>query len=653
MNILKKDNRLWDEETLNKTLLFELLDKYDDKLFALLLSDKDTKAKYFIKAGDSYVFKYDDFKFFIEQNSLDGSYTKYENTIGLSDKGKFLSQSTDYVLDWPYKDTILVGGMSSEEDKENYIEEKEFSKERRKREEIFYNNIIAQDEIDRLKDNKALKNFTRYSKKGREDVKKIDRDKDGTIMENLLIKGNNLLALYSLKDQFAGKVKLIYIDPPYNTGGDTDIFAYNNRFKHSTWLTFMKNRLQVASEFLSEDGFIAITIDHQELYYLGAIADEIFGETNRVGLVTIYINPKGRQHERFFSASTEYMLVYAKDINQATFRNITIDEEKTETFDKEDELGKYRLDKFARIRSSTLRDVKPNFYYPIYVSPDLKKISSKKIKGYTEVFPIENGKEYSWKTKKDTFEERLENNQFEAIENDGEVQIYNKYREQQVFKNLWTDKKYFPEFQGTNMLKKIIGNNSFSYPKSLFAVLDTLKIMTSKNDIIMDFFAGSSTTGHAVLELNKEDGGDRKFILIEQISDQINIGKKRLSKVISSSIDKVPSGYNNENFIYLELAEYNEEAKNKIESCKNYKELKKLFTDLTDYYFLNYNIAVKDFNEKVLNDKDFQELPIDKQKKLFKALLDNNQLYISYDEQDDSRFNLTKEDKNLTQMFYE
>ena len=155
------------------------------------------------------------------------------------------------------------------------------------------------------------------------------------------------------------------------------------------------------------------------------------------------------------------------------------------------------------------------------------------------------------------------------------------------------------------------------------------------------------------MELNKEDGGGRRFILIEQIFNQIRIGKERVSKVISGSIDNVPSGYESESFIYFELAEYNEEAKNKIDACKSYKELKKLFTELTDYYFLNYNVSVKQFNDEILDDKDFQELPLEEQKSIFKALLDNNQLYISYDEQGDTRFKLSEEDRKLTEMFYE
>ncbi len=630
--LLKKDSRLWDKEKkeLNETLLKDLTDKLDEQLLNLLLSDKQAKEKFFLKIKDVFVFKINEFKFYIDENKLDNSYTQYKNRIGLKAGSKLLSERDEVVLDWPFKDCVLEGGMTKEDQKRN---------------EIFFNEVLAQDEIDRLYDPKAFVNWKRYTAKGEEKVKELKRDKDGTIKENLIIKGNNLLALHSLKEQFTGKVKLIYIDPPYNTGGSTDIFTYNNNFKHSTWLTFMRNRLEASKELLKNDGFIAITIDHVELFYLGVLADEIFGEQNRVGIVSIYINPKGRQHEKFFSASTEYMLVYAKDISIGKFNTTTIDEEKADLFDLEDEQGKYRLDKFIRARTSTLRKEKPHFYYPIYVSKNLKEITVEKKSGYYEIFPIENGKEYTWKTKRDTFEERLLDGNFEAKKENGEVKIYNKFREQQVLKNIWTDKKYFPEFQGTNLLKKILGRNAFSYPKSLYAVLDTLKIMTSYDDIILDFHAGSGTTGHATLALNKEDGGNRKFILVEQLDEHIDICIERNQKVLAQ--ENI-----NDNFVYFELAKWNEEAKEKILKAKSLKELEKLFDELYERYFLNYNVKIKEFKERTLKEEGFQKLSLDDQKKLFIEMLDMNQMYVNFSERADEKYNLAKDDIALSEEFY-
>ncbi len=178
----------------------------------------------------------------------------------------------------------------------------------------------------------------------------LRRDTDGTIKENLIIKGNNLLALHSLKKQFAGKVKLIYIDPPYNTGGDANIFTYNNTFNHSTWLTFIKNRLEVAKKLLRDDGFIAIAIDHTELFYLGTLADEIFCRENRLGIITVRHFPGGRTNDKFFATTNEFMLVYACNIDIAKVKELNISEEKfLKKFSEEDEKGKYRLSQFARM----------------------------------------------------------------------------------------------------------------------------------------------------------------------------------------------------------------------------------------------------------------------------------------------------------------
>ena len=265
--LLKKDSRLWDEEKkeINETLLKDLIDKLDEKLLELLLSDKESKKEFFMKVKDVYVLKHNKLKFFIDENKLDNSYTQYQNKIGLRVGNKLLSERDDVVLDWPFKDCILEGGMTKEDEKRN---------------EIFFNEVLAKDEIDRLEDPKALVNWKRHTKKGEEKVKEIKRDKDGIIRENLIIKGNNLLALHSLKEQFTGKVKLIYIDPPYNTGSDS--FAYNDNFNHSSWLTFMKNRLEIAETLLDKNGVIFISINHIELAYVSILLDDIFGSENKL-----------------------------------------------------------------------------------------------------------------------------------------------------------------------------------------------------------------------------------------------------------------------------------------------------------------------------------------------------------------------------------
>ena len=645
INLLKTDPRFVDDEgELVKAAVMDRAWKIDHDLVRLLLREPDVKAKFFDEIEGHYIFNTNTFIDYIsDKNFLANSYTRFRNKIGLNIEDKFLPERGEVSLVWPYKDCVLEGGQTKDEEK---------------RKEIFFNEILAQDEIDRLFDPKVLTGWQHYTVDGEGEVTGIKRDDNGIIRENLLIKGNNLLALHTLKQQFRGKVKLIYIDPPYNTGGSTDSFSYNNDFKHSTWLTFIKNRIEVTKELLRDDGFIAVTIDHVELFYLGVLLDEIFGRENRVGIVTIYINPKGRQHERFFSAATEHMLVYAKNISKAEFNKVALDEDKIESFDKRDEAGNYRLEQFIRVRSNTLRTNKPNFWYPIYVSKDLKDITLTKKENYHEIFPINNGREFTWKTKSETFEKRNIGDYFVAVEQNGQIIILHKYYEQQVIKNLWTDKKYFPEFQGTNLLKELLGKNLFSYPKSLYAVLDTLKIMTDNDDIILDFFAGSGTTAHAVLELNKEDGGNRQFILVEQMDSIETVILPRLQKIIGNNADKetlLKGTSDKENFVYFELKEYNQIYMDKIQAAQSSEALVGLWRDIAENSFLNWYVnaeipedAVADFIEIGQDENG-----LDKQKKLLIELLDKNQLYVNLSEIEDEDFGVSAEDKGLNRAFYE
>jgi len=655
IDVLKADERLWNEDKteLNQTLLLDLVENIDEKLIELLLQEKELRDKFFVKIKDVYVFKTNDFRFFIEENKVDNSYTQYKNRIGLTDGKRFLKDTNDVVLNWPYKDCVLEGGQSTEEGLDTYFEysekTKSYEEKQAKRKEIFFNSVLAHDEIDRLFDHKALTNWKRFTKDGEQEVKEIKRDEDGTICENLIIKGNNLLALHSLKKQFIGKIKLIYIDPPYNTGGDANIFTYNNTFNHSTWLTFMKNRLEAGKQLLRDDGFIAIAIDHCELLYLGILADEIFGRENRLGVITIVIKPEGRQFSKFFAVTNEFMLVYAKDINVANFEDVIIDEKEKEKFDRKDDKGRYKLRLYLNYNKPEIsgRDINPEGWYPFYVSKDLKTITLEKKSDYIEVWPIDNGIEKSWQTSRKTAQERILAGEIICEKNKkGELEIFFKDREHQRYLTHWLDSKYNSTHYGTKLLEKTLGGKvKFSYPKSLYSVLDTLKIMTKDDDIILDFFSGSGTTGHATLELNKEDGGNRKFILVEQLDEHIDVCIERNQKVLAQeNID--------DSFIYFELAKWNETAKEKILDCESLEELEAFFDEMYERYFLNYNLKIKEFKEKVLKEENFRNLSLDEQKKIFVSMLDNNQMYVNKTEMADKKFGISEEDQNLTNQFY-
>ena len=316
--ILKQDSRLINQENeLNQNLIKEYADKLDEQFIELLLNNEETRNKFFLKIKDVYVFKQNDFKFFLDENKIDNSYTQYENRIGLKFGSKLLKDTTDVVLNFPYKDCVLEGGQSTEEGFDEYYEfeeadekkgiEEGYKLKQTKRKEIFFNEILAKDEIDRLFEPKAFTNIKKITAKGEEKVTNFARDENGTIKDNLIIKGNNLLALHSLKKEFAGRIKFIYIDPPYNTSSDS--FVYNDKFNHSTWLTFMKNRLEVAKELLRDDGVIFISCDHNEQSYLKVLIDgdknKLFGRENYIATLAVENNPKGRKNSNYVSISND------------------------------------------------------------------------------------------------------------------------------------------------------------------------------------------------------------------------------------------------------------------------------------------------------------------------------------------------------------
>lgn len=281
------------EGQLNKNKLAELARKYDTKLLELLMSEEEVKDHFFSKIQDEVlVFKKDVFLQFLNNKEfLPDSFTAYKTKIGLAtENGQYLSENNNVVLNFPYKDCVLEGGQTKEDSK---------------RQEVFFNETLAPTEITRLLDDKVLTNFKRYDKEGEHEVTELNEN------DNFIIKGNNLIALHSLKKRFAGKVKLIYIDPPYNTGKDS--FNYNDHFNHSSWLTFMKNRLEVAWELLSDDGTIWMSIDDSESHYLKVLADGIFGRENFLNEVIWQRAYAPVNLKKTFSRSHDAILVYAKN----------------------------------------------------------------------------------------------------------------------------------------------------------------------------------------------------------------------------------------------------------------------------------------------------------------------------------------------------
>ena len=271
----------------------------------------------------------------------------------------------------------------------------------------------------------------------------------------------------------------------------------------------------------------------------------------------------------------------------------------------------------------------------------MQYITSEFKEGYYELFPRTDQGEFAWKNVKESFDDSNKGNYFKAEKDGDKILLFHKYYEQQVFKNVWTDKKYQSEFQGHNLLKKLIGENKFSYPKSLYAVVDVIKIMTKPNDIVMDFFGGSGTTAHAVSEVNLDGENKRNFILIEQLDEHIDIVLRRMNKIIADT---------SESFIYLELKKYNQIFVEKIEAAESTDELLQIWEEMKAKSFLDYNVDIKRQDEHT---EEFKALNINEQKRHLIEILDKNQLYVNLSSMNDKDFEVTEEEKQVTRDFYQ
>jgi adenine-specific DNA-methyltransferase len=326
--VLKNEpNYVTDDGKLKKWVVINKAQNYDAELIGLLLDDTVLKAKFFLDVKDVLVFNQSLFIQFLEQkNYLNDSYTTYKNKVGLNIDEKYLKQRNEVVLVWPFKDCVLEGGQSREEDK---------------REEIFFNETLAQDEISQLLEPKVLTNAKRYTVNDESSFDKFNRNDKGIITDNLIIKGNNLLAMHTLKEEFAGKVKLIYIDPPYNTGNDG--FKYNDNFNHSSWLSFMKNRLDIAKDLLSDDGVIFVSLDDKEAHYCKVLMDEIFKRENFIA--DICHKSRGSiSNDKIISPNHNHILLFAKNERLVFSKKEKFGVKKSlEGFKLKDERGDYKL----------------------------------------------------------------------------------------------------------------------------------------------------------------------------------------------------------------------------------------------------------------------------------------------------------------------
>jgi len=642
-NLLGKDDRLVSEGELLKNKIIELALKLDKDLIKLLLSDREIKEVFFAEVDKTLIFDKDKFiRFVSNKEFLPDSYTAFKNKIGLTVGDEFINEKKEVVLSWPYKDCVLEGGMTKED---------------QKRDEIFWNETLAPDEISRLLDPKVFTNAKRIEKKGEHKFDGFRTDENGAIKDNLIIKGNNLLALHSLKKRFAGKVKLIYIDPPYNIGND---FQYNDRFNHSTWLTFMKNRLEAAKDLLSDDGIIFVQIDDNELAHLKVLMDEVFSKTleeksNFVQFVEIKANVGAAQEYQnpFMPKNCEYGLIYAKNYKKRKYKPIWIKSEVDRAYSKivlnprEKNFRKWKigkvLDEFIKEYGEENKSNEELFYSFVFKNIDriFRTISPKGAgAGLVEAMK---------KSKKETWAVYNREDKEDIICYRGEmVRFYSKNIKEDIDGNkiigrelgsLWDDIAWqgiAPE-GGVTLI-------SGKKPEKLLKRI--IYMATEPDEVVLDFFMGTGTTCAVAHKMG------RQYIGVEQLDYGENSAVVRLKNVINgdqTGISKSVGWKGDGDFVYLELLKWNENFAEDIRKAKTKEELKKLWGIMKKRAFLSYKVDVKAIDAHA---EDFADLSLEDQKKFLLECLDKNHLYVNYSEIDDEEYGVSEEDKKLNKEFY-
>lgn len=660
-------------EVLKRNRIIEDLDAYDEALMTALLSDDLIHKNYTKKIANVEIFEVNQFIQMLEfKEYWEDSYTKYSNKIGLTAGGKFIDESEDVVLDFPFKDTVLKAGMTKEDVNNGDADEP------------FLNQTLAKSEIDELLEPKIFINAKRYDRSGGVNVSSVKPE------DSLVIKGNNLIALHSLKKRYAGKVKLIYLDPPYNTGSDS--FEYNDRFNHSTWLTFMKSRLEIARDLLSENGYIFIQTDDGELAYLKVIMDSIFGINNYVNTISILFKniagASGGGQDKRLKKNIEYLTVYSKNYDMAAQFNDVYDFKEIGTLVKEmrdngvswkytsvlvnpgdkiyvgstqdgsgNEIKLYERNNFEiKSISKIMNDEKiseEEAYlkygdFAFQTAMPQSSIRPTVMKKWNELGKKSNNLmsiEYvprSGKNKGKLYEQFYKGDNFRlfawlrdvTINKDGKLY---KVEKQGTFWNYVSDTKNVNKEGGVDF-------PNGKKPENLLRRI--IEMVTDSDDIVMDFFLGSGSTVASAMKLN------RKFIGVEQIDCQINLIKKRLSGIIggdSTGISKDVNWQGGGSFVYAELMEKNGGFVRDVQSASSTDELKAVFTRMKDVADFDFRVDLNKFETEWNSFESFEE-----QKRELIRILDKNQLYYNYANIDDANVRdlISDSDYDFNQSFY-
>ncbi|RVY62301.1 site-specific DNA-methyltransferase [Helicobacter pylori] len=592
-----------------KERLVTLILQHDEKLLIFMLEHEnanDYKNAFFKMIANSLVFNEKALLECLETKELDRSFTRFKNQIGLYSQGCPIKSSELVVLNFPFKDNVLLGNA-----KDNSTKSKE----------CFYHEILHKKEIDTLLCKKALCHFEMH---GEGDLESALKDKN----TNYFIKGNNLIALHSLKKKFAKQVKCIYIDPPYNTGNDS--FNYNDNFNHSSWLVFMKNRLEAAREFLSDDGVIFVQCDDNEQAYLKVLMDEIFGRDNFVATIIWEKKYSPQNDAKWFSDNHDFILLYAKDKGiwrpnllprtsemNARYKNLD-----------NDERGAWKPS------DCLVKTYMASYDYPI-TTPSGKVVTPPKGR--------------CWMTSKENFQKLVDDNRIYFGRNGDNVPSLKRFlsevKQGTTPLTIWKYTEVGHNQDATKQLLALFNNvKLFDTPKPEALLKRILEIATQENDLVLDFFAGSGTTCAVAHKMK------RRYIGIEQMDYIETITKERLKKVIEGEqggISKKCDFKGGGSFVYAELKEVNLEIKKQILNANSASECLKIFNDLSERFLKRADGKIDE-----IDSEEFQNLDLNEQKRIYCKLFDSNEDYLNLGDIDEDAWGIDESTKKYNEIFY-
>ncbi|WRF77913.1 site-specific DNA-methyltransferase [Helicobacter pylori] len=601
-----------------KERLVTLILTADEKLLIFMLEHEnanDYKNAFFKIIANTLVFNEKALLECLEIKELEKSFTRFKNKIGLYSQGGLIKSSELVVLNFPFKDNVLLGSA-----KDNSA----------KSDELFYHEILHKKEIDTLLSPKALCHFEMH---GEGDLESALKDRN----TNYLIKGNNLIALHSLKKKFAKQVKCIYIDPPYNTGNDS--FNYNDNFNHSSWLVFMKNRLEAAREFLSDDGVIFVQCDDNEQAYLKVLMDEIFGREN---FIACFVWEKTSNSLSRIRIKTEYILCYEKTKFGLIFNGDMAEE--GQDFPILNEVNVKRTLQFPpnSIYFKTFKGViKPTKFNKMELIDDLRIVNK------TNSNMVRINAKFKWT--QDKLDDEIKEGTTFVIKSDEFSMRYIRKGDREVkASNVFNAEcGVTTNIKATSEIKVLFANSNtdlFSTPKPEALISRILEISTQENDLVLDFFAGSGTTCAVAHKMK------RRYIGIEQMDYIETITKERLKKVIEGEqggISKKCDFKGGGSFVYAELKEVNLGIKKQILNANSTSECLKIFNDLNER-------ILKRTDGKIdgIHSEEFHNLDLSEQKRICCASLDSNEDYLNLGDIDEDAWGIDGITKKYNEIFY-